>query len=141
MREYIACLRLFFGIQSKIIVKRKLYFLLLHSLRSVNCWECLVIFPPVFFFFVSLPDVYTQFRKAVETQSLVRPAFPTPEQLKPLPPGLQEGAIPTAQDLQQTGECPYCAQYKWLDSHSIWSSLFQKSPIHSFYVLIKLTFV
>lgn len=105
MRECIACLRLFFGIQSKTIVKRKLYFLLLHSLRSVNCWECFVIFPPLFF--VSLPDVYTQFRKAVETQSLVRPAFPTPEQLKPLPPGLQEGAIPTAQDLQQTGESPY----------------------------------
>uniref|UniRef100_A0A8D3C6A5 Cryptochrome DASH n=1 Tax=Scophthalmus maximus TaxID=52904 RepID=A0A8D3C6A5_SCOMX len=49
-----------------------------------------------------LPDVYTQFRKAVETQSKVRPVFPAPEQLKPLPPGLEEGAIPMAQDLQQT---------------------------------------
>eukprot|EP00064_Thunnus_orientalis_P007326 superscaffoldBa00000805_g7346 len=49
-----------------------------------------------------LPDVYTQFRKAVETQSRVRPVFPTPEQLKPLPSGLEEGAIPTAEDLQQT---------------------------------------
>ena len=53
---------------------------------------------------VRLPDVYTQFRKAVETQSRVRPEFPTPEQLKPLPSGLDEGAIPTAEDLQQTGE-------------------------------------
>uniref|UniRef100_A0A3Q3KQD9 Cryptochrome DASH n=1 Tax=Mastacembelus armatus TaxID=205130 RepID=A0A3Q3KQD9_9TELE len=49
-----------------------------------------------------LPDVYTQFRRAVETRSRVRPLFPTPEQLKPLPPGLAEGAIPTAEDLQQT---------------------------------------
>uniref|UniRef100_A0A3Q3WT40 Cryptochrome DASH n=1 Tax=Mola mola TaxID=94237 RepID=A0A3Q3WT40_MOLML len=49
-----------------------------------------------------LPDVYTQFRKAVETQSRVRHLFPTPEQLKPLPQGLEEGAIPTAADLQQT---------------------------------------
>lgn len=51
-----------------------------------------------------LPDVYTQFRKAVETQSRVRHLFPTPEQLKPLPQGLEEGAIPIAADLQQTGE-------------------------------------
>lgn len=38
-----------------------------------------------------LPDVYTQFRKAAETQSRVRP----------LPQGLEEGAIPTAEDLEQ----------------------------------------
>ncbi|KAF7669269.1 hypothetical protein LDENG_00203350 [Lucifuga dentata] len=50
-----------------------------------------------------LPDVYTQFRKAVETQSSIRPLFPTPGQLKPLPPELEEGAIPTVEDLQQTG--------------------------------------
>ncbi|NP_001316265.1 cryptochrome DASH [Kryptolebias marmoratus] len=49
-----------------------------------------------------LPDVYTQFRKAVELQSSVRPAFPTPERLHPVPPGLEEGAIPTAEELQQT---------------------------------------
>lgn len=60
--------------------------------------------------FVRLPDVYTQFRKAVETQSRVRPLFPTPEQLKPLPDGLEEGAIPTAEDLEQTGElCLICS--------------------------------
>ncbi|XP_075994213.1 cryptochrome DASH [Genypterus blacodes] len=49
-----------------------------------------------------LPDVYTQFRKLVESKSRVRPVFPTPEQLKPVPSGLEEGAIPTAEDLQQT---------------------------------------
>lgn len=49
-----------------------------------------------------LPDVYTQFRKAVESQSRVRPLIPTPEQLKPLPQGLEEGGIPTAEDLEQT---------------------------------------
>ncbi|MEQ2208584.1 hypothetical protein XENOCAPTIV_007582, partial [Xenoophorus captivus] len=49
-----------------------------------------------------LPDVYTEFRKAVESQSRVRPVLPTPERLNPLPPGLDEGAIPTAEDLQQT---------------------------------------
>lgn len=50
--------------------------------------------------------MYTQFRKAVETRGRVRSVFPTPDQLKPPPPGLDEGVIPTAEDLQQTGECP-----------------------------------
>lgn len=50
--------------------------------------------------------MYTQFRKAVESQSRVRPVFPTPETLKPLPQGLEEGAIPRAEDLQVTGELP-----------------------------------
>lgn len=59
-----------------------------------------------FYLLRRLPDVYTQFRKAVETQSKVRPNFPTPEQLKPLPQGVEEGAIPTAEDLQQAGEKP-----------------------------------
>ncbi|KAM8881871.1 cryptochrome DASH [Synchiropus picturatus] len=49
-----------------------------------------------------LPDVYTQFRKAVEEKSRVRPLIPTPEQLRPLPQGLQEGDIPTPEDLQVT---------------------------------------
>lgn len=48
--------------------------------------------------------MYTQFRKAVETQGRVRPLIPAPEQLRPVPPGLEEGAIPTAEDLGQTGE-------------------------------------
>lgn len=51
-----------------------------------------------------LPDVYTQFRKAVETQGRVRPVLPTLDQLKPLPPGsgLDEGLIPSPEDLEQT---------------------------------------
>ncbi|KAM9552366.1 cryptochrome DASH [Salvelinus alpinus] len=51
-----------------------------------------------------LPDVYTQFRKAVETQGRVRPVLPTVDQLKPLPPGsgLDEGPIPSPEDLEQT---------------------------------------
>lgn len=70
------------------------------------------ISPNLSSWFVRLPDVYTQFRKAVETQSKVRPVFPTPEQLKPLPQGLEEGAIPTAEDLQQTGELCLCTSTK-----------------------------
>lgn len=58
----------------------------------------------ILLWFVRLPDVYTQFRKAVESQSRVRPVFPTPEQLKPLPQGLEEGTIPAAEDLQQAGK-------------------------------------
>lgn len=53
---------------------------------------------------VRLPDVYTQFRKPVESQCRVRPVFPSPEHLKPLPQGLEEGAIPTAEDLEQKGK-------------------------------------
>uniref|UniRef100_A0A1A8F894 Cryptochrome DASH n=1 Tax=Nothobranchius korthausae TaxID=1143690 RepID=A0A1A8F894_9TELE len=49
-----------------------------------------------------LPDVYTQFRKEVESRSRVRPVFPTPERLNPLPPGVEGGDVPTAEDLQQT---------------------------------------
>ncbi|XP_036377802.1 cryptochrome DASH [Megalops cyprinoides] len=48
-----------------------------------------------------LPDVYTEFRKAVETRCRVRPVLPTPDLLKPLPPGLEEGPVPTHQDLGQ----------------------------------------
>ncbi|KAM9307579.1 cryptochrome DASH [Gastrophryne carolinensis] len=46
----------------------------------------------------SLPDVYTQFRKAVETQCKVRPTHHMPEMLKPLPAGLEEGSLPTIED-------------------------------------------
>ncbi|KAJ3611633.1 hypothetical protein NHX12_021648 [Muraenolepis orangiensis] len=49
-----------------------------------------------------LPDVYTQFRKAVETQSRVRPLILSPDQVRPLPPGLEEGAVPTMEVLGQT---------------------------------------
>lgn len=74
--------------------------------------------------FVRLPDVYTQFRKAVETQSEVRPVFPTPEQLKPLPQGLEEGAIPTAEDLQQTGELCLCTSTKLIFTCEDWCFMF-----------------
>ncbi|XP_051543717.1 cryptochrome DASH [Myxocyprinus asiaticus] len=55
-----------------------------------------------------LPDVYTQFRKAVESQSRVRPVFPTPEQVKSPPPGLEEGPIPTFEALGQTEPLEDC---------------------------------
>uniref|UniRef100_A0A665UNE0 Cryptochrome DASH n=1 Tax=Echeneis naucrates TaxID=173247 RepID=A0A665UNE0_ECHNA len=73
------------------------------KVKVQTCWGCTLYHRDdlPFHHISSLPDVYTQFRKAVETQSRVRPAIPTPEQLKPLPPGLEEGAIPTALDLEQ----------------------------------------
>lgn len=71
------------------------------------------------FWLFRLPDVYTQFRKAVETQSRVRPEFPTPEELKPLPAGLLEGDIPTAEDLQQTGEQPNCVCPETVSSNAV----------------------
>ncbi|KAM8967610.1 cryptochrome DASH-like [Pelodytes ibericus] len=49
----------------------------------------------------SLPDVYTQFRKAVEAQCKVRPTLPTPDRLRPLPAGLEEGRLPTHGDFGQ----------------------------------------
>uniref|UniRef100_A0A673MAT7 Cryptochrome DASH n=1 Tax=Sinocyclocheilus rhinocerous TaxID=307959 RepID=A0A673MAT7_9TELE len=50
-----------------------------------------------------LPDIYTQFRKVVEGQGRVRPVLSTPEQVKALPLGLEEGTIPTFEGLGQTG--------------------------------------
>lgn len=49
----------------------------------------------------SLPDVYTQFRKVVEAQCKVRPTLQMPEKLKSLPADLEEGSVPTAEDLGQ----------------------------------------
>ncbi|KAG9283299.1 cryptochrome DASH-like [Astyanax mexicanus] len=49
-----------------------------------------------------LPDVYTAFRKAVEERSGVRPVLPSADHIRPLPPGLEEGPIPTFEDLEQT---------------------------------------
>lgn len=51
-----------------------------------------------------LPDVYTHFRKALESGARVRPTLQMPDQLKPLAPGLQEGIIPTMEDFGQKGE-------------------------------------
>lgn len=48
--------------------------------------------------YFSLPDVYTQFRKCVEANCPVRNVFNI-EKFKPVPDGLVEGVIPTAEDL------------------------------------------
>ncbi len=45
-----------------------------------------------------LPEVFTQFRKAVEKKSSVNPAFPTPNSLRPLP-DVEVGDIPSVRDL------------------------------------------
>lgn len=45
-----------------------------------------------------LPEVYTQFRKAVEKESQVAPTFPTPEKLPPLPEAVDPGELPTLSD-------------------------------------------
>ncbi|PZD74529.1 Cryptochrome DASH [Acaryochloris thomasi RCC1774] len=41
-----------------------------------------------------IPELFTHFRKQVEKQSTVRPSFPTPKNLPPLP-NIDAGAIPT----------------------------------------------
>lgn len=51
-----------------------------------------------------LPDVYTHFRKALESGAKVRPTLRMPDQLKPLPAGLEEGTVPTMEDFGQKGE-------------------------------------
>lgn len=80
-----------------------------------NNWLVFFIEPFLFLllFCVRLPDVYTQFRKAVETQSRVRPLIVSPDQLRPLPPGLEEGALPTLEDLGQSGKnlAPMASSY------------------------------
>ncbi|KAK3597383.1 hypothetical protein CHS0354_034626 [Potamilus streckersoni] len=46
-----------------------------------------------------LPDVYTQFRKQVEGESVVRDTIDMPRTFKPLPPGIVLDEIPTAEAL------------------------------------------
>ena len=46
-----------------------------------------------------LPEVFTQFRKAVEKESQVFPPFDAPTKLAPLPEGVEVGKLPTLQDL------------------------------------------
>ncbi|PZO23200.1 MAG: cryptochrome DASH [Leptolyngbya foveolarum] len=41
-----------------------------------------------------LPEVFTQFRKAVEKESQITPAFPTPERLSALPKEIEVGEVP-----------------------------------------------
>lgn len=51
-----------------------------------------------FFLYFSLPDVYTQFRKSVEAKCPVRKIIDV-DDVKPVPEGLEEGQIPTMEDL------------------------------------------
>ncbi|XP_076463876.1 cryptochrome DASH-like [Babylonia areolata] len=46
----------------------------------------------------NLPDVYTQFRKRVEASDRVRHVVPTPDKLRPVPPGLDPGNIPSTEE-------------------------------------------
>lgn len=46
-----------------------------------------------------LPEVFTKFRKQVEKYSTVYEAFPAPSSLPPLPPAVEAGNIPTANQL------------------------------------------
>ena len=46
-----------------------------------------------------IPKVYTNFRKAVEKKSTVRPTLDAPASLRPLPEDLNPGAIPTLDEL------------------------------------------
>jgi len=46
-----------------------------------------------------IPNTYTQFRKAVEARAKVRQVLSMPDQLKPLPPGVFIGEIPTLSEL------------------------------------------
>lgn len=49
-----------------------------------------------------LPDVFTQFRKRVERDSLLPDPLPAPSALPPLPPGIPPGDIPTLEALGLT---------------------------------------
>ena len=56
------------------------------------------------FVYCRLPDVYTQFRKQVEGGCKVRQPIEMPAQLNPLPPGIEEGEIPSSQQLGVKGK-------------------------------------
>lgn len=45
-----------------------------------------------------LPEVFTQFRKAVEKESQIFPTFATPDKLPPLPTAANPGELPTLSD-------------------------------------------
>ena len=54
-------------------------------------------------FSLRLPDVYTQFRKRVEGGCRVRKCVDMPNTLNPLPEGIDEGEIPTMEQLGVKG--------------------------------------
>ncbi len=58
------------------------------------------------FLIKSIPDVFTQFRKATERGARVRKVFPTPDVVPPLPEGLAPGEIPTLNDLRLEAVSP-----------------------------------
>jgi hypothetical protein len=69
------------------------------------------------------PDVYTQFRKRVEAQAPVRKCLDMPECLKPLPQGIDEGDIPTHEDLGVEGNYMYLelhVEKRRRVSHTCW---------------------
>ena len=51
-----------------------------------------------------MPDVYTEFRKRVEGRAAIRKCFPNPSSLKPLVPDIEEGNIPSLEDLGLPGK-------------------------------------
>ena len=54
--------------------------------------------------YCSIPNVFTAFRKQVESQSRIRPVISMPARFKPLPAGVEEGAIPSMADLGVKGK-------------------------------------
>jgi deoxyribodipyrimidine photo-lyase len=46
-----------------------------------------------------IPEVFTHFRKQVEKTFCIKPVFPTPAQLPPLPPNIEPGRLPSLADL------------------------------------------
>lgn len=50
-----------------------------------------------------MPDTYTNFRKAVEAQSRVRKPAVMPDCLKPLPPDVDPGQLPSLTQLGVQG--------------------------------------
>ena len=73
--------------------KKCLCFNLHVNVSSIHCY----------FWHHRLPDVYTEFRKAVEGGCKVRSCVDLPDKLNPLPAGVEEGDIPSMTDLGVEG--------------------------------------
>ena len=56
-----------------------------------------------FFFAYRVPNVYTEFRKRVEGQGVIRQLIRMPDTLPPLPEGITAGDIPDIKDFGFTG--------------------------------------
>jgi deoxyribodipyrimidine photo-lyase len=70
-----------------------------NGIAATSFWGATLYHPDDLPFEISqLPEVFTQFRKAVEKQSSVNPAFPAPNHLRSLP-ALDVGEIPTFEAL------------------------------------------